>query len=351
MQPVNIGIIGCGVIAQQHLRAAQKSELIKITAVADLREDAARETAKNFNVPKYYTDAQKLIDDPATEAVVCALPTGFRAAVALKAFAAGKHVLLEKPVAMNGAELRQLIEARGKLVAACCSSRIRFLPSAVAATKLIASGALGQLRVIHCRCYKSAGKPPANSPPAWRLNKKLNGGGILVNWGCYDLDYLLGLCGWQLKPKIVLAQTWRVPPQFESHVAPNSDAESHFAALIRCAGGEMINFERGEYMAAATEDAWRIVGTKGSLRLDMVPGENKKIIHEDTTTEAGLQPRVLWEGTETWEVTHAGPITDFASAIRHNHAPSTPLEKAQIAQQITDAIYASAEKGQAVEIQ
>jgi predicted dehydrogenase len=215
----------------------------------------------------------------------------------------------------------------------------------------VASGALGAIRVVQCRAIDPDGGAPKNPPPTWRLRKSENGGGILMNWGSYDLDYLLGLCGWKLKPQTALAQTWTIPPQFASHAAPKSDAETHFAAMIRCQGGEMISFERGEYCAAAAEiPSWRIVGTKGSLRLTMTPDQGKKLYHDDGSKGNGVVTRVLWEGDELWETANCGPLPDFARAIRSRKAPRTTLEQALVIQQISDAIYASSARGKPVTI-
>ena len=350
MDPVRLGVIGCGVIAQHHLKAAKASPLIEVVAVADVREETARQTAAAFGVPTVYTNAKALLNDKRIEAVVLAVPAAPRMKLALKAFARGKHVLTEKPVAMNSREVRKLIAARGALVAGCCSSRMRFQPSAQAAAQYIASGALGTIRAVQCRCIGPDHGTPKGAPPAWRLIKSLNGGGILVNWGCYDLDYLLGLCGWTLKPSIVLAQTWTIAPELLSHVAPGSDAETYFASMIRCEGGEMISFERGEYCAAATEDSWRIVGSKASLRLHMIPAREKKILADESSPETGVSTRTLWQGEETWDNPLHSPVQDFAAAIREGRAPKTSLEQALVVQQITDAIYASAAKGRAVAI-
>jgi len=169
-----------------------------------------------------------------------------------------------------------------------------------------------------------------------------------VNWGCYDLDYLLGITGWKLKPRLALAQTWPVPPPFASHPAPGSDAETHFAALIQCEGGTVISFERGEYMAAQTEEAWRIVGSKGSLRLTMVPRPGNTVVFDYADEEKGVLSKTVWQGEEDKRFT--SPVADFAAAIRENRPPMTTLENSLLVQKITDAIYASAEKGTAVEI-
>ena len=95
-----------------------------------------------------------LLDDPEVEAVVLAFPTQYRTEVALRAFERGKHVLLEKPIAMNVDEVNQLIAARGALVSGCCSSRNRFNKAARLVTELITSGGLGELRTVHCRALQ-----------------------------------------------------------------------------------------------------------------------------------------------------------------------------------------------------
>ncbi|MBM4046695.1 MAG: Gfo/Idh/MocA family oxidoreductase, partial [Planctomycetes bacterium] len=232
MQRIKLGVIGCGVMGVRHVKAAQDSGEFEVIAVADLREQLAKDAAAKHSVPKVYGNGDALLDDSEVEAVVLAMPAFARTPLALHAFRNGKHVLTEKPVAMNAQEVERMIEARGKLTAGCCSPRFRLTQSAEAATAFVATGALGPLRVVRCRALSAAGKPPQATPPAWRLKKSLNGGGILLNWGCYDLDYLLGITGWTLKPKLVLAQTWTVPPQFESHIAPGSDAETYFTAFI-----------------------------------------------------------------------------------------------------------------------
>ncbi len=351
MTPVKLGVVGCGVIGPTHLKAATQSPLLEVVAVADLIEERARKAAEQFNVPKTYLEGADLVQDPDVEAVVLAFPARGRTELALRAFAHGKHVLTEKPVAMNAAEVKQMIAARGELTAACCSPRFRFLEGAQAATECVASGALGELRVVRCRHIIPCGEKPETPRPEWRLKKELNAGGILCNWGCYDLDYLLGITGWQLKPRTVFGQIWTIPPQFRSHIAPGSNAETYYTALIRCEGGTIISVERGEYMPAQADEAWQIVGTKGSLKLRMLAGNPKAIILDETSTEHGTTSTTLWEGAEDSAQVGVRLADDFATAIREHREPATSLERALVVQQITDAIYASAERGTSVEIE
>jgi predicted dehydrogenase len=350
MEPVSVGVIGCGVIGHSHARAASEAPHVKLVAVADLIEERALEMADRYGVPRRYREGLDLLDDPSVEAVVLALPANGRKALALKAFGRGIHVLTEKPVAMNAGDLEEMISARGLVVAACCSSRYRLLPSAELVTRFIATGALGDLRVVHCRAISAAGLPPTSPPPTWRLRRRENGGGILMNWGCYDLDFLLGITGWSLTPRLVLGQTWRLAPHLAERAAPDSDAETHVSALIRCEGGAVISYERAEFAAAQTENAWKIVGSRGALHLRMIADGEKRIAYDSSESTTGMTPQVLWEGMEDPEPLHVGPVRDFAAAIREGRPPKTTLEQALIVQKISDAIYASANRGMAVAI-
>lgn len=352
MSPLKLGVIGCGVIGQTHVAAAAESESIDLVAIADLREDVAHALAGEFGNPIVYEAGESLLDHAGIEAVVLAMPANVRTDLAVKAFARGLHVLIEKPIAMNSGEVHRLIAARDEagVVAGCCCCRFRLLPSAGKVTDFVASTALGPLRVLHCRAIRPGKAPSASAPPVWRLRKDLNGGGIMSNWGCYDLDYLLGITGWQIRPRKVLARTWSVPGRYSALADPSSDAETYVAATILCEEGIAIHFERGEIMAAAESLTWNLVGENGSLDLQMTKGKKRFVRHE-ASSETGLETDVFWEGEEDNAVISYGPVTDFADAILKEVDPLTTLEQALVVQRITDAIYASAESGEAVDIE
>ena len=195
-----------------------------------------------------------------------------------------------------------------------------------------------------------AGPDSKSERPPWRLNRSLNGGGIFVNWGCYDLNYLLALLDWSIEPTDVLANTWQVAPQLGYCAAAGSDAETHVKAHIRCKGGTVISYERAEASTSAKEDSWRIIGSKGSLRLHMTVIPNKEIVFDTVSPEEGFVSKTLWEGEDRSGRVHGGVIDDFASAIREGREPETNLERSLVLQKITDAVYASADSGVAVEI-
>ena len=79
-----------------------------------------------------------------------------------------------------------------------------------------------------------------------------------------------------------------------------------------------------------SEAAWQIVGTKGSLRLQMSGIENKTLIHDDTTTEGGTTSKIIWRGNENVQDIAGGPIHDFAAAILEDRQPKTSFEQTLI---------------------
>ena len=147
MEPVRTGIIGCGIMGRHHAQIIRDLGEAALVAVADVRADVARSVGEESGAAKIYDSARALIEDRGVEAVVIAMPVAVRTPVALDAFAAGKHVLLEKPVAMHAAEVERMIAARGDLVAAVSSCRYCCFESARAATEAAASGVLGEIRV------------------------------------------------------------------------------------------------------------------------------------------------------------------------------------------------------------
>jgi predicted dehydrogenase len=350
MRKLKLGVVGCGVIGPHHMKGSAASTTIDLVAVADLIEERGRSKAAEFRAPKVYREGIDLIRDPEVEAVVLAFPAGKRAELAYEAFRLGKHVLVEKPGAVSAAEVEKMMALRGERVGACCSSRYKFLPSFEAARELVASGALGEIREIYCRALGAAGPAPAEDPPSWRVSRAQNGGGILVNWSPYDLDYLLSVACWTVKPRSVFAHTWPVAPHLAKRVDPRSDAENHYVALIRCEGGAVIHIERGEFTSSQTENAWQIIGSRASLRLHMTGTETKRIWLDETDAVAGVTSRVVWEGAEDMELVYNGPVLDFAEAALYRRPPKTDLGQTLVIQRIFDAIYASAASGKLAHI-
>ncbi|WP_164821424.1 Gfo/Idh/MocA family protein [Paenibacillus koleovorans] len=345
-EKVRIGYVGCGVMGRVYMKAAQAIPPAVSEAVTDLNLDLARAAADEFRIAKVYATAEELFRDPAIDAVVLALPTAFRTPLALQALQAGKHVLTEKPVAMHADEVKQLIQARGSLKVGCCSARLRCQDSAEAVASVVASGQLGEIRVLHSR-WQTAVKPkPDVPPPLWRLSKSVNGGGNLANLGSYALDYMLGIVNWRLRPEHVFARTWSVPDLFQEHVAPGTDAESLTTAMITFEGGPVLMLEQGEFAVGRQETVWRITGTHGSLSFRILP--SKQTIVLDTYRDGAQSEEVVWEGEENFATMQQRLLADFVQAIVLDQEPKTNLEQAYVVRRVMDAIYESATLGHSV---
>ena len=347
MESVRIGVVGCGVMGKRHVQHCCSHPRGTVQAVADLSAELAEAVAGEFNVPQIYKDGEALINDPDVDGVILALPTGFRSDLAMKALKNGKHLLVEKPVAMNAAEVEQMLALRGDRSAGCCSPRELIPESARLVKKVLDDGVLGTVRSIHSWGIMGVRAKAPTPPPAWRLKKALNGGGILVNWGCYDLNFLLGLFDWRLAPRSVLAQTWGIPDVYTDRAAPDSDAETHFTSFIRCAGGEVITLERAEYVTSTPSDGVRIIGDRGTLHFRMTVLE-QQITLDRADAEKGIVSEVIYDGVDQNEAKHAAIDHDFVDAILEKRQPMGSLERSLLIQQITDAIYRSAETGGSV---
>jgi len=354
-QQVKLGIIGCGVIGKQHIAAAQQNGRVALIGIADAVIEAAHAAAAQYGVANVYGDADLLLADPAVEAIVLAVPTHIRTGLALRALAAGKHVLLEKPLALHAEELERLQEAAQReaaagrsLTVAFCSSRFRFLEHAQAAATWIAAGHLGELRVIRCRVNEPATGRPAAPQPAWRVHRAINGGGIVANWGSYDFDYLLGLTGWQLQPTWVLARMWGPAIEIADYFPPDSDTETYGTAYIQGADGVTLTYERGEFMGAPRERTWQIIGSRASLTLHMTWPADKRIVACRLDPETGVEEELVWEGTEDSSWIDKGAVFDFVEAIADGRPPATGLSEALQLQRLMDALYESADTGEPV---
>ena len=108
MEPVKLGIIGCGVIGTSHASQASKSPLVDLVAVADLIKERAESNAGKFGATTVYYNDNDLLNDDRIEAVALAMPVWDRTPVAFKALEKGKHVIIEKPAAGNCADIEKM---------------------------------------------------------------------------------------------------------------------------------------------------------------------------------------------------------------------------------------------------
>ena len=164
MKPIGVAIVGCGRIADLHQMGYRGREDARIVAVCDVRARQARRRAKAWGVDKVYKDFGQLLEDPAVDLVELLVPHNLHAAMTVAACQAGKHVSVQKPMAMNTVEARQMIrtaEAAG--VQLRVYENFVFYPPHVRAKEMIETGEIGEPQMI--RMHVSTGK----SKTAWKV--------------------------------------------------------------------------------------------------------------------------------------------------------------------------------------
>ena len=190
MQPVGVGIIGCGNISPAYLRATKKFPILDIVALADLNPAAAEARSAEFGVPARSIEA--LLADPAIEIVLNLTVPKAHVEVGLRAVAAGKHVHSEKPLGINIAEAGKLIaagEARGVRIG--CAPDTFLGGSHQTARKLIDEGAIGR-PIGGAAFFMCPGHERWHPDPGFYY---LSGGGPMLDMGPYYITDLVNLLG------------------------------------------------------------------------------------------------------------------------------------------------------------
>ncbi|MDA4847870.1 Gfo/Idh/MocA family protein [Hoeflea poritis] len=160
-----IAVIGCGYWGKNHVRTL--SELGALAAVADADAARAEALAGQFGVPA--RDIERILEDRDIDAVVLALPPQFHAQLALQAIAAGKHVLVEKPIALNVDDAQKVVDAGiATGVTVMTGHVLRFHPAFEALADMVAEGALGTLQYIHSHRV-GLGKFHAQNDALWDI--------------------------------------------------------------------------------------------------------------------------------------------------------------------------------------
>jgi predicted dehydrogenase len=179
MRKVVWGVISTAKIGRERvLPGMRKSELLEIRAIASRDPALARKTADALGIPQAYGSYEALLADPAIEAVYNPLPNHLHVPMTLAAAAAGKHVLCEKPIALDAAEARSLRDAASRVLIAE-AFMVRFHPQWLRARSLVREGRIGNLRAVQMFFGYH------NVDPANVRNRADIGGGGLYDIGCY----------------------------------------------------------------------------------------------------------------------------------------------------------------------
>jgi predicted dehydrogenase len=200
MRPIRVGVVGCGRISDLHQLGYRGRTDCRIVAVCDTKRKRARAKVKAWGVERVYTDYQELLDDPDVDLVELLVPHHLHAGMTVSACEAGKHVSVQKPMALCAAESDRMIQAAERAgVLLRIYENFRFYPPYVRAKEMIDGGEIGEPQMI--RMHVGTGKSETEwkvplSAWLWRFNEEKCGGGPLVFDHGYHLfslaHYLMG---------------------------------------------------------------------------------------------------------------------------------------------------------------
>ena len=189
---VKWGIIGCGDVTEiKSGPAFQKVDNSELIAVMRRNGEKAADYAKRHQVPKWYDDADKLINDPKINAIYVATPPGSHAEYAIKSMKTGKPVYVEKPMALNADECREMVDvSKHTGVPLFVAYYRRALPYFVKLKGLMDMNAIGDIKMINIILHGAAKPEELEGKAGWRVDPSISGGGHFHDLAAHQIDYL-----------------------------------------------------------------------------------------------------------------------------------------------------------------
>ncbi len=271
-EPLKIGIIGTGSISALHLLAMNRAaEKVKLMAACDVREDAVRNFAGRAGISAVYTDTAAMLREADIEAVDICVSHQWHRDVAIAAAKAGKHVFLEKPMAISLQECRDIIEATEKAgVTFMVGQQLRHHPSYMSVKRLIQEGELGQVWGLRSDSWlpvvmsRSTPSPlTRNENTQWRIDGKQAGGGSLIWNGTHFIDLFRYFIG---DGKRIFARCWTDHPSF------SGGAEDRAMATIEFKNGAIGHISNSWSTRTPWQYQFMLLGTEGSVYTPVVGG-------------------------------------------------------------------------------
>ena len=301
MKKIRWGLIGCGDISRKRVAPALRDlSSVDFVAISRARAELAQAFAEEFGARKWYADWRELLADDEIDAVYIATPVHLHAEQTIAAAETGKHVLCEKPMAMNVAEC-------DKMIAACAANNVKlsiayyrhFYPVIERVKKIIASGEIGipvlaQINAFEFNDMKS------DDPRYWFFTKEKSGGGPMMDFGCHRIEVLTNIFG-----AIVDVQA------FTDNLLFDREVEDTSATFFKFENGMRATLTV-THAAYESQDTLDIFGAEGSLHLTKLNQGDLRIV-----TKSGERQEIH----PSHDNLQLPSIEDFTNAILENREP------------------------------
>lgn len=350
---LRVGVIGAGV-GEMHLAGYSKLPRVDIAALAGLDDDRVRRVAAQYSVPQTFREYADLLAAPDIDAVSVCLPNALHLPVTVAALEAGKHVLVEKPLARTADEGHAMIEAaRAHERILMIAFNHRYRSDVQWIKQYIESGAIGRVYYAKAHWMRRAGIPRLGS---WFVSKEQAGGGPLVDLGVHVLDMAMYLMG-EPHATAVSAnayaefgprgqKNWDLRNQFSNERLPY-EVEDLATAFVRLEGGATLLLEASwaTHSAAGDDFGVTLYGTEGGVELmvrNYTHENTVRVFHDVVGAPVDIAPKIRKGGG------HDSVTERFVAAVLDG-APQIPSAEDGLRRAaIIDACYRSAAEGREV---
>jgi predicted dehydrogenase len=320
MKKIRWGLIGCGDIATKRVVPALLDlPDCELVAVSRRRVALAEPFAREFGATRWYTDWRDLVVDPEIDAVYVATPVHLHAEQTIRAAENGKHVLCEKPMAMNLEECDRMLAACGAHGAKLGIAYYRhFYPVVERVREILRSGEIGKPVLAQINAFERFNPPPGD-PRHWFLVKEQAGGGPMFDFGCHRVEVLLNLLGNVSGIKSSIGR-----------VLFDREVEDTAVAVL-----EMESGTRGvltvTHAAMESQDTLDIFGAEGSIHVPVLNRGSMRVTGPGGEREECHSPHTNL---------HLPLIEDFVRALQEpNREPVVDGEAGRKVAAVIDRIY------------
>jgi len=334
LKKVNFGVIGLKGIGQIHINAIKEVEEASLVAVADIDEAVGRAVASRYGV-EWYGDYEKMLEDGDVDAVTICTPHFLHASMALKAIEYGKHVLVEKPMAISVVEADGMVnEARRRDVKLGVVYQYRLHPVYRKIKDVIENDEIGSiLRVCMEACVFRT--QAYYNRDAWRGKWATEGGGAMINQTIHYFDLLQWFVG---KPSKLYGWVNTVLHEIEVEDIASSVIlfENRAHGIVQVSTIDAVPTERFELFG----ERGKLIKDDG-LKLGLLEKTVEEYIREGVVWG---KPAFHWYDVDVGEGKgegHTGIIRDFAEAILEDRDPAVPGEEGETSLEIVNAIILS----------
>src|SRR5499427_5089111 len=338
---VGVGLIGSQFITSIHAEALKACSQADLRAVASPTAGHSRTFAQRHGIQKHFTDYRQMLDLADIDMVVVGAPNDVHCQIALDAAAAGKHVVMEKPMCLNLAEADQMLDAcRKAKVKLMYAEELCFAPKYVRLKQLLDSGALGD-PVLLKQSEKHDGP---HAPHFWDVNR--SGGGVTMDMGCHAIEIFRWMLG---RPPIK-----SVYAQMGTHVHKSkTKGDDNSILILEFGNGTVAMAEESWTKLGGMDDRAEVHGSKGVAYADLLHGNSIETYsaagYDYAVEKAGST--VGWSFTiyeEIWNYGFVQEMAHFVDCVKHDKQPSVTGDDARVVMEALFAAYHSAGTGQKV---